>query len=126
LRGAADVLADELDDVFHSGAGSEYFGHPELLESRDIFIGDYSAAKNDDIVHALLSGELDDSRKERHMSTGENRKANRVHVFLESGVDNLFRCLPETGVDYFHTGVAEGAGDDFDSAVVPVEPGLGE
>ena len=40
--------------------------------------------------------------------------------------DDLFRRLPEPGVDDFHAGVTQGARDDLRAAVVPVETGLGD
>jgi hypothetical protein len=33
--------------------------------------------------------------------------------------------LPQAGVDNFHSGIAQGAGNDFRAAVVAIEAGLG-
>ena len=40
------------------------------------------------------------------------------------GGDDLFRRLPQSGVDHFHAGVAQCARDDFRAAIVAVESGL--
>ena len=48
-----------------------------------------------------------------------------MHVFLQGGSDDHLRRLAQAGVDDFHAGIAEGAGDHFGAAVVTVETGLG-
>ena len=59
------------------------------------------------------------------MCSGEDAEADAVDVFLNRGVDDHLRRLAKTGVNDFHTGVAESAGDDFGAAIVAVESGLG-
>ena len=63
---------------------------------------------------------------ERVVRAGKNREADDVHVFLHGGRGDHLRRLPQAGVNHFHAGVAQGAGDHFGAAVVAVEAGLGD
>ena len=49
-----------------------------------------------------------------------------VGVLLERGRGDHLRRLAQAGVDDFHAGVAQGAGDDLGAAVVAVETRLGD
>ena len=60
------------------------------------------------------------------MRTGQNGEPDNVDVFLNRSAHDLLRRLAETGIDHFHPGVAQRAGDDFDAAVMSVKPRLGE
>ena len=59
------------------------------------------------------------------MRSGKYGEADHVDVFLQRGVDDLFGCLPEAGIDHFEAGVAKGAGDYLRAAVVAIQAGLG-
>ena len=56
-----DVVLEELDDVFGRGAGQEDFSDTLLLESRQIFLRNDTANKDQDVVHALFPKQLDDA-----------------------------------------------------------------
>ena len=58
------------------------------------------------------------------MGSGEDGEADAVDVLLDGGGDDHLGGLTKAGVDYLHSGVAEGAGDDFGAAVVAVEAGF--
>ena len=58
------------------------------------------------------------------MRSGEDRKPDYLHIFLQGGVDDHFRGLSQTSINDFHARVAEGPRDDLGAAVVTVEPGL--
>src|SRR5581483_3964854 len=49
-----------------------------------------------------------------------------VHVFLQSGVDDHLRRLPQAGVDDFHAGIAQGTGNHLGAAVVTIQAGLSD
>ena len=53
-------------------------------------------------------------------------QAEPVGVLVGDGADDGLGRLPQAGVDDVHAGVAQGAGDDLDAAVVAVEADLGE
>ena len=63
----------------------------------------------------------------------ENRYENGVWTYtledvwtgLQGCFGDLLRRQPDTGVDYFETGVAKSAGYDFGSAIMTVEAWLG-
>ena len=59
------------------------------------------------------------------MAAPERGEADDVDVFLDGGGDDHLGRLPQAGIDHFHAGVAQGAGDDLGAAVVPVEAGFG-
>src|SRR5204863_1972570 len=63
---------------------------------------------------------------ERHVSAVEEANAEPVDVFILGGFDYRLDFLPQSAVDDMEAGVAQAAGDDFDSAVVAVEADFGE
>src|SRR5215469_6893794 len=56
------VLANELHDIVHRGAGLEDSGHTGLLELRDIDIGDDAAYQHQYVIHFVFAHELGDAR----------------------------------------------------------------
>ena len=60
------------------------------------------------------------------MRAGEDGETDDVDVFLDGRGSHLLGGLPETGVDDFHPGVAQGTRDDLGAAIVAVEAGLGD
>src|SRR4051794_11251988 len=122
----AHVVLDEVDDGLRGGAGREDLGHAELLELRDVLVGDRASDGHEDVPGVLLLEEVDDLRHERHVRAGEDRQADGVGVLLQRGLDDLLRRLVQAGVDDLHPCVAQRAGDDLRPAIVPVEPGLGD
>src|SRR5207248_439043 len=83
-----------------------------------------AAAEHHDVGGVPLLEQLDHAAEERHVRAGENGQADRVHVLLDGGRDDLLRRLVQPGVDDFHASVAQRAGHDLRSAVVPVKTGL--
>jgi hypothetical protein len=116
--------AYELNNVVHSRPGSKYLSDTKRFKSGYILIRDDTSAKNDYIVEPFLAREFHDSREQRHMRAGQNGQTDHIHVLLDRGSDDLFRSLTQTGVDYFHPGIPKRAGDYFDTAIMPVQPGL--
>jgi hypothetical protein len=117
---------DEIDDVLRGGAGEEDFGDAGLLEGGNIGFGDDPAEDYGDVVHAFVAEQRHELWAEGVVGAGENREADDVDVFLDGGGGDHLRGLAEAGVDDFHAGVAEGAGDNLGAAVVAVEAGLGD
>ena len=60
------------------------------------------------------------------MRAGEDAQTDAVHIFLNGGFDNALRRLAQAGVEHFHAGIAESAGDDLGAAVVAVKAGFGD
>ncbi len=54
------------------------------------------------------------------MRAGEDRKADHVDVFLQRGVRDHLGRLAQAGIDHFHPGIPQRAGDDLGAPVVPV------
>ena len=62
----------------------------------------------------------------RVVRAGKNRQADDVDVFLHRGGGNHLRGLPQAGINHFHPGIAQRAGNDFGAAVMAIESGLGD
>jgi hypothetical protein len=58
------------------------------------------------------------------VSAAEYRDAYSIDVFLQCRGSNHFRCLAQTGVDNFHAGITQRAGDNFCASIVAVETRL--
>src|ERR1700676_5438173 len=120
-----EALVDELDDVLGGGAGKENFGDAGFFEGGDVGSGNDAADEDGDVLHAFFVEEFHELRAESVVGAGEDREADDVDVFLDGGGGDHLRCLAQAGVDHFHAGVAQGAGDDLGAAVVAVQSGLG-
>jgi hypothetical protein len=57
---------------------------------------------------------------------GQDAETDAVYVFLNGGLYDAFGRFAQAGIEDFHAGVAEGAGDDLGAAVVAVEAGFGD
>src|SRR5256714_13990622 len=125
VGGAAGVAANEVDDLFHARAGGEDGGDALRFQLWDVFVRNDAAAEDDHVIESGFARQLNNAREQSHVRARQDRQADGVNVFLHGGADDHFGRLPQSRVDDFHAGVAQGAGDDFDAAVVAVESGLG-
>src|SRR3954447_5751576 len=66
-------LLQEADNVLHRRSRGEHLCDAELLELRDVAVGDRSSDGDEDVARALLAQELDDARHERHVGPGQDR-----------------------------------------------------
>src|SRR6185295_8498099 len=86
LRAALDaglyVLLDPADDVLRAGPRGENLSDTEALELFDVVVGNDAAAEHRHVAYTLRAQKLDDLREERHVRPREDRKADRVYVFL--------------------------------------------
>ena len=60
------------------------------------------------------------------MSSGQNRKADRVDVLLQGGRNDHLGRLAQTRIDDFEAFVAQSASEHLGSAIMPIEPRLGD
>src|SRR4030042_4935181 len=58
------------------------------------------------------------------MSSRKDGEADDVNVFLDGGVDDLLRGLPQSGKNYFHAGIPQPESHHFGAPVVPVQTGF--
>ena len=123
LRG---IFADEIDNVFHSGARSEDFGNTARFQSGDVFVGNNSASKDYDVIETLLLGQFDDPRKQRHMRAGQDRKTDCVYILLDGRRNNLLRSLSQAGINNFHARIPKRTGNYLYSAIVAIKSRLRE
>ena len=97
-----------------------------FFQGGDVGSGNDAADEDGDVVHAFFVEEFHQLRAERVVGAGEDGEPDDVYVFLDGRGGDHLRRLAEAGVDHFHAGVAQGAGDDFGAAVVAIEAGLGD
>jgi hypothetical protein len=124
--GECDALVDEVDDVLGRSAWEKDFRDAGLFQGGNVGFGNDAADKDGDVVHAFFVEEFHELGADRVVRAGEDGEADHVDVFLDSGGGDHLRSLAQAGVDDFHAGVAEGAGDYFCAAVVAVQAGLGD
>jgi hypothetical protein len=123
--GARDAFVNEIHDVLGGGSGKEDFGDAGLLEGGDVGLRDNAPDENGDVGHAFFMKELHELRADGVVGAGEDGKADDVDVFLDGGGGDHLGSLPQAGVDDFHAGIAEGAGDYFCAAVMTIKTRLG-
>ena len=117
---ARQASVNERDDVLRGRAGQENFRDAGLFHGGDVGFGNDAADENRDIVHTLFAQQGHELRADGVVSAREDREADDIDVLLDGGGGDHLGGLAEAGVNHFHAGVAEGAGDDFGAAVVAI------
>ena len=97
---------------------------PELLERRDVVVGDDAAAEDHDVAPRRAREQRDHPREQRHVRAGQDGQPDRVGVLLDRGLHDLLGRLVQPGVDDLHASVAQRARDHLGAPVVPIEPRL--
>src|SRR5947207_2170508 len=115
------VAGDEIDDVLHRRAGQEDAFDPDLVQLRDVHVGNDAADHHEHVVQPLLAEQFHHARADVHVRAGQDREADGVRILLERGRDDLFRRLPEARVNDLHAGIAQGPGDHLGAPVVPIK-----
>ncbi len=106
------------------GAGGEDSRHAELLERRQVLVGDDAAAEQEHVVGAARVEERRHLAEVMHVGARQDRQADGVDILLYGSVHDHLRGLAQPGIDDLHTRVAQGTSDDLRTAIVPVETGL--
>ena len=101
-------------------------GHSQPFQLRGIFIRNDAAYDDQHIGHLFFFQQLHHARHDGVVRSGKNGQADDLHVFLQRGIDDHFRGLPEAGIDNLHAGIAQRASDDLRAPVVSVEAGFGD
>jgi hypothetical protein len=112
------------DDVRGRGARGEDLRDAQRGQFLDVGVRDDAAAEYHDVGRVLLLQQLDHAREQRHVRAGKHGKADRVHVLLDGGRDDLLRRLMQAGVDHLHAGVPQRAGHDLRPPVMAVKTSL--
>ncbi len=124
-----------MNEIYHfagEGTHREYTVNSDLPQRLDIAVGDGSADQEHYVAVRSVAAKavsfqgIDHAGHEPHVGAGEDADADDVHVLLGGGSGHLVRRDPHAEVDDLHAGVAEGAGDDLDAAVMAVQAELGE
>src|SRR6266478_6112595 len=103
---------------------------PERIESPMTSTSSCTAAEaiiseeHGDVVHALFVQQAHELRAKRVVRAGKDRKPDDVDVFLHGRRGNHLRGLAQTGIDHFHTRIAQCSRNDLGAAVMPVQPRL--
>ena len=119
-------VADELDDVLCTGAGAEDLLEAQLLERRNVVVGDDAAGEQEKLagVDVAVLQCLHHAREQLRVGAGQDAQADDVHVFLQRRLRDHLRRLADAGVDDLHPCVAQRPRDDLRAAVVAVQAGL--
>ena len=118
------VGSDELYDVVHRSSGLKDCCDTEFFQGFHILIGNDSADHDQNIVHLVLAQQVHYARHDRVMRARKNGEANHMHIFLQRRIDDHLWSLAQAGVDDFHAGVAQRAGDYLCAAIVAIEAGF--
>ena len=60
------------------------------------------------------------------MRTGEQADSQHVYIFLDGRKRHFFRGSVQAQIDHIHPGITQGAGHDLDSAIMAIQPDLGD
>src|ERR1700733_804823 len=126
VRRSRNAEADEIKDCLRSSSGEKNFRDPALLQRGNIRFRNNSADQHGHVVHAFAAEQFHQPRAKRIVRAGKNRKPDHVDIFLRRRRRNHFRCLPQSGVNHFHPGIAQRAGDNFRAAIVTIQPRLSD
>ncbi len=118
-------MADVLHNRGHRRTGSEKLAHADLFQFLDVFVGHNAAAGEEHIVQAALAQQFQDAREDRHVRAGEHGNANDIHVLLQRGFRDHFGRLAQTGVDHFHSRIAQSCSNNFRATIVAIQSGFG-
>jgi hypothetical protein len=121
-----DVLLDVGGDVRHGAARPEDAPDADRLQLRDVHVRDDPADHHQHVVEPLLPHEFHQPRADLVVGARQDGEADDVGVFLHGRRDDLLGGLAEAGVDHFHAGVPQRAGDHLGAAVVSVQARLGD
>jgi len=91
---------------------------PESLSASIILIGNDSAHQHQDIVHLVPLEQVHDAGDDRIVRAREYRESDDVYIFLQRCADDHFRGLPQSGVNHFHAGIAQGTRNYLGAAIV--------
>ena len=115
---------NEVNDVLGRSSRQENLSDSGLLEAWNVGFRDDPANKHGDILHALFVEQFHKLRAQGIVCARQDRKADHVDVFLNCSAHYHFRRLAQSGIDDFHAGVAQRAGDHFRAAIMTVQAGV--
>jgi len=120
-----EPAADVIDQITRRRAGAKELADTALTKLLHVFSRNDPATRDEYIITSLLSEQVVDTGKERHVRSAQDRQANDVDVFLDRRVGDHLRRLVQAGVDHFHSRIAQRGGNDLRAAVVSIETRLG-
>src|SRR3954453_2580600 len=92
-RTSTPVRTDPFDDGLRGRAGCEHRRDAELLQLRDVPVGDDAPAEDQDVAGVLGLEQLDDLGEQGHVRSGQHTQPDRVRILLNSGRDDLLGGL---------------------------------
>jgi hypothetical protein len=113
-------VADGLDDLSRRRARTEYGVHASGLQCRNVIEGNDAAAKDQYFACTLILQLAADFRDQGHVRTGKHAQTHRINIFLKSSRHNIVGLLVEAGINDFHSGIAQGAGDHLGPPVMAI------
>ena len=116
---------DIRNDGLSGSAGQKNLRYAASLQGWNILLGNNASCQHQHVVEFLLLQKLHHSRQNDIVRARKNGEPDAVNVFLESGIHDLFRRLPQPGIDHFHPRVTQGTSNNLCAAVVAIQSGLG-
>src|SRR5262249_56202915 len=92
----------------------------------DVVLGDGGCDHEHDVVGAGCAQRLGGLARECDVRAGEDAEPHDLHVFLDGNGRDRLGPLADPEVDHLESRVAQCAGDELRTAVVPVETRLGD
>src|SRR5215471_10286261 len=113
---------DKFHHVVERSAGEENFVHAFPAHQLCVVMRDRSPApaENFDVVRAFLAEKIDNLGEKLDMAAVVTGNADRAHVFLDSGANNIANRPMIAEIDDFNPVANELEVDRIDRAVVPV------
>ena len=122
---AGDALRTKFTISCVDVPGRNISAMPACFRAGNIGFRNRPAQQHGHIAHPFLLEQIHQLRCECIVRARKNRQPDHVDIFLHCGGRDHLRRLPQPGVNHFHPGVAQGAGNNLRPAVVAVKPRLG-
>jgi hypothetical protein len=90
-----------------------------------VFVGNDATAGEQNIVQTFIFHEVQNAGENGVVGSAENANPNGVNIFLQCRLNHHFWGLAQASIDYLHAGISQSGGNDFGSAIVPIETDFG-
>jgi hypothetical protein len=115
-----------VGDIGQGRPWREHLSDTEVLQHRDVLVGDDPPAEDKDVVKTFSTKAVDHLGHKSQVCAGQQREPDGVSILLHRSLDDLVGRLVQAGVNDFETRVPKRPGNHLGSSVVAVETRLGD